>query len=127
MRQSRRSWLLGSVAGIGALTLGATWKNAGAALPSNEPARVIKIEAKKFSYTPKEITIRQGEQVVLELTSLDFVHGFNLPDFKIRADIPPGKVTTLALRPMETGRFSFLCDNFCGDGHETMEGTVIVV
>jgi cytochrome c oxidase subunit 2 len=121
--------LLGSCAGVGALLCAAVWKTAGAAPQredNNESARVIRIEAKKFVYTPNEIRIRKGEKVILELTALDFVHGFNLPDFKIRADIPPGKATIVALTPMEAGRFTFLCDNFCGNGHEEMNGIIIV-
>lgn len=134
MKQSRRSMLLGACAGIGALAFGAAWKNAGAvpaeagagADKKGEGARVIRIQAKKFEYTPNEIRVKKGEKIMLELTALDFVHGFNLPDFKIRADIPPGKATMLALNPTETGRFTFLCDNFCGDGHEEMNGILIV-
>ena len=130
MKQSRRSMLLGTCAGIGALACASVWKIAGAA-PAGEDkkddgARTIKIQAKKFEYTPNEIKVKKGEKIMLELTALDFVHGFNLPDFKIRTDIPPGKVTKVALNPTETGRFTFLCDNFCGDGHEEMNGILIV-
>ncbi|RXZ33136.1 cytochrome c oxidase subunit II [Oxalobacteraceae bacterium CAVE-383] len=131
MKQSRRSMLLGSAAGIGMLLCAAAWKEAGAEVPAegedkDKQARVIRIEAKKFVYTPNEIRIKKGEKVLLALTALDFVHGFNLPDFKLRTDIPPGKVTTVALNPMEAGRFTFLCDNFCGNGHEEMNGVIIV-
>jgi cytochrome c oxidase subunit 2 len=126
---SRRSMLLGSCASLGALFCAAVWMDASAEAPGkegDEKARVIKIEARKFVYTPNEIRIKKGEKVVLQLTALDFVHGFSLPDFKIRTDIPPGKITTVALNPTEVGRFTFLCDNFCGNGHEEMNGVIIV-
>ena len=45
--------------------------------------RVIKITAQKFSYEPNEIELKVGEPVVLELTSKDVTHGFNLPDLGI--------------------------------------------
>ena len=125
MMQSRRTLLLGALAGVGALCCGAMPSMQAKAQVQAKP-RIIKIEARKFVFTPNEITIKQGEQIILELTALDFIHGFSLPDFKMRTDIMPGKVTTLALNPTEVGRFTFLCDNFCGDGHETMNGSLIV-
>ncbi|MDB5991159.1 MAG: hypothetical protein JWQ10_2562 [Herbaspirillum sp.] len=129
MMQSRRSLLLGACAGVGVVLCGSMLSIHAATQAKDETKakpRVIKIEARKFIYTPNEITIKQGEQIILELTALDFVHGFSLPDFKMRTDIMPGKVTTLVLTPTDVGRFTFLCDNFCGDGHETMNGSIIV-
>jgi cytochrome c oxidase subunit 2 len=88
--------------------------------------RVIKIEARKFRFAPNVIELRKGEAVLLELTSLDFPHGFSLPDFKIRADLVMGKPVQVRLKPDQVGQFGFLCDNFCGSGHEEMAGTIIV-
>lgn len=94
----------------------------------NEPEEtVIKITAQRFHYTPNVITLKRGQPVILEFTSLDFVHGFNIPDLKLRVDLPPGKVTRLRLVPEKNGTYDFLCDNFCGSGHEEMNGKIIVV
>lgn len=88
--------------------------------------RVIKIVAQRFTYTPKEIILKKGEPVRLAFTSLDFIHGFNVPDLHIRADLPPGKITTVHLTPDKAGTYDFICDNFCGAGHEDMGGRIIV-
>jgi len=88
--------------------------------------RLIKIVAQRFSFTPNELKLQKGENVRLEFTSLDFVHGFNVPDMNLRADLPPGKITTLHLTPEKVGTFDFICDNFCGAGHEDMGGRIIV-
>lgn len=88
--------------------------------------RVIKVVAQRFSFTPSEIVLKTGEPVRLEFTSLDFVHGFNIPDLKIRADLPPGQVTTVHLLPKKAGVYEFLCDNFCGAEHEGMHGKILV-
>jgi cytochrome c oxidase subunit 2 len=90
------------------------------------PGRVVKIVAQKFQYTPAEIVLKKGETVTLELTALDFTHGFQIPDLDIRTDIPEGKITRLVLTPQKTGSFDFLCDNFCGSGHEDMAGRIVV-
>jgi cytochrome c oxidase subunit 2 len=65
--------------------------------------------------------------VTLELESADVVMGFNAPDFNIRTDIVPGKVSRLRFTPDKSGTFVFLCDIFCGDGHESMNGKLHVV
>ncbi len=95
---------------------------------SAEPKeKVIKITAKKFNYTPGTVTLKKGVPVILEFRTQDVLMGFNLPDFNARADIVPGKTTRLRLVPDKTGTFVFLCDVFCGTGHEEMNGKLIVV
>jgi len=88
--------------------------------------RVIKVVAKKFEFVPSEIHVKQGETVTLEFTAPEVPMGFNLDDFKLRADLVPGKVTTMHLTADKSGSFTFLCDVFCGTGHEEMSGTLIV-
>lgn len=103
----------------------ATASSALLAAPGRKP-RVVRIEAKKFEYTPREIVLKAGQAVELELTALDFVHGFNIPDLKLRADLVPGQTIRLAFTPAAPGTLDFLCDNFCGTGHEEMNGRFIV-
>ncbi|WP_317201504.1 cytochrome c oxidase subunit II [Janthinobacterium sp.] len=88
--------------------------------------KVIKIVAQRFKYTPNEIVLKTGPPVVLEITALDFMHGFKVPDLNLRVDLPPGKPTRLRLTPEKAGVYDFLCDNFCGSGHEEMNGRIIV-
>jgi len=98
------------------------------AAQSAEPKeKVIKITAKKFNYTPGEVKLKKGVPVILEFRTQDVLMGFNLPDFNARADIVPGKTTRLRVVPDKTGTFVFLCDVFCGTGHEEMNGKLIVV
>jgi cytochrome c oxidase subunit 2 len=91
------------------------------------PEQVIHITARKFVFLPGEITLKQGVPVVLEFESADVVMGFNLPDFKLRADIIPGQFSRVRLTPQKLGSFDFVCDIFCGDGHEGMSGKLHVV
>jgi plastocyanin len=98
-----------------------------AAAPAAEVgARVIKITAKKFEYSPGEIKLAKGEPATLEFTSLDVHHGFNCPELKVRADIYPGQTSRISITPDKAGTFHFHCDVFCGSGHEDMEGKIIV-
>ena len=124
MNLQRRLVLNRTLAMVGASALGAIGLGGSLASAAQEP--VIKIVAQRFRYTPNEIVLKKGQTAVLEFTSLDFVHGFNIPELKLRADLPPGKVTTVRVRFDEAGSYDFLCDNFCGDGHEEMAGRFVV-
>ena len=93
----------------------------------DEKDQMWMITAKRFEYSPKEITVKKGVPVVLQFASADRLHGFNCPSLGIRADIRPGKVNSIRLIPDKVGTFPFHCDNFCGSGHEGMRGTIIVV
>jgi len=121
MDNSRRNWLAKAFTGVAAWPVA----YAGVALGAPEE-RVIKIQAKRYAYTPNRIVLRKNEAVVLELTALDFTHGFSIPDWKIRADLLPGLAIRVRLKPESAGEFDFLCDNFCGSGHEEMSGKIVV-
>lgn len=101
----------------------------GAALGTEQDTgaeQVVQVTAQRFHYTPSEIVVKKGRPVVLEISSLDFTHGFNIPELKLRADLPPGKVTRVRFTPEHVGEYPFLCDNFCGEGHEQMHGRIVV-
>ncbi|HSB11233.1 MAG TPA: cupredoxin domain-containing protein [Blastocatellia bacterium] len=113
------------IALVAFLTAGLAVSTAG--IGSGAPKeKVIKLTAKKFEYSPAEITVKKGEPVVIEVSSEDVKHGFTLPDFGIRTDIKPGSVNRISFTPDKAGRFAFACDVFCGAGHEEMSGTLIV-
>jgi cytochrome c oxidase subunit II len=88
--------------------------------------RVIKVVARKWAFLPADIELRKGEPVTLEFTAPEVVMGFNAPDFKLRTDIIPGQVAKVRFTPDKAGTFTFLCDIFCGDGHEGMSGRFII-
>ncbi|HEX8785846.1 MAG TPA: cupredoxin domain-containing protein [Telluria sp.] len=114
----RRLFVLGAAAG--ALSLLAP------AIAARKQERVVQVRAHRFTYDPDEIRLARGEPVTFELTSLDVPMGFNLPDFGVRSDVLPGVVSRLRITPDKAGRFPFHCDIFCGAGHETMAGMIIV-
>jgi cytochrome c oxidase subunit II len=119
-RPGRRRALQGALAVVGAVTL-----RTGSAQAQGEP-RVIELSARRFAYEPNDIALKAGERVVIAIRSLDFIHGMNLPALGKRLDLVPGRVTRLELHPMVPGVIDFVCDNFCGDGHEEMHGRFVV-
>ena len=122
----RRGALRAGVAAAAAAADGAVALRSAPALAQSAGPRVIKMTAHRFAYEPAEVPLTVGEKVVVEIDSLDFVHGMNIPDLKTRLDLVPGRITRLELQPMQPGDIEFVCDNFCGDGHETMHGKFVV-
>ncbi len=124
MHAARRQWLahLGTLGAFGALAaLGWRGARAQAATP-----QVVQVIAKRFAYEPSDIVVRAGVPIVLEVKSLDFAHGMSFPDLNLRADLVPGKPVRITLPAQPAGMVDFLCDNFCGDDHETMHGRLLV-
>ena len=121
---NRRAALTSAALALLGLGYGAAFVAAEAAAPR---AKVVRITARRFSYNPGHLSLKKGVPVVLELESLDVLMGFNLPDFGLRADVLPGKMTRVRFVPDKAGQFVFLCDIFCGSGHEQMQGTLTVV
>jgi cytochrome c oxidase subunit 2 len=107
--------------------MGGGWRRFATAAVSAGAEQVVHMTAKKFEYTPNQITLKKGAPVVLEITALDRDHGFKVPELGIRADLKSGQVTRVRFVPDRTGTFEFRCDVFCGSGHEDMSGEIIVV
>jgi cytochrome c oxidase subunit II len=119
MRADRRRVLGGAIA----MAAGAM---AGAAVWAQPQERVIKVVARKFVFLPSDIAVKQGEAVVLEFTSPEVVMGFYAPDLNLRAVLVPNEVARVRFTPARAGTFPFICDIFCGDGHESMSGRIVV-
>ncbi len=88
---------------------------------SAEP-KVITIQAKRFVYTPSQITVRKGELITIRLESLDVTHGLFMDGYGIDIKARPGligKATFVADKP---GRFTFRCSETCGEFHPYMVG-----
>ncbi len=94
--------------------------------PDQQP-RVVRITAKRFEFVPSQVTLKKGEPVVLQLTSEDVTHGFFVRPLRIDEDIPAGQTKQIALTPQVAGKFTTICDHFCGVNHGAMHMTIEVV
>ena len=112
--------LLAGVCEIGLLGVPAT-------IVPTRATKVIEISAKKFEFTPSQITLKKGEPVILRLHSSDRVHGFMSKPLKIDTDIPNDSAEDIALTPDSAGDFTVICDHYCGTGHGGMKMKITVV
>lgn len=65
--------------------------------------------------------------VRLTMISQDVIHSFWVPEFRVKADVLPGRYTTIWFRANHTGTFHLNCSEFCGTLHSAMVGKVIVM
>jgi cytochrome c oxidase subunit 2 len=74
-----------------------------------------------------ELRVPAGKPVKLIMTSRDVIHGLFLPAFRLKQDILPGQYTYLYLQPDKEGTYDILCTEYCGVGHSTMRGKLVVM
>ena len=74
-----------------------------------------------------ELHVPIGQPVKLLMTSEDVIHSFFVPAFRVKADVLPGRYTTLWFTPTKTGRFHLFCAEYCGAEHSRMTGWVTVM
>ena len=94
--------------------------------PAELAPRRIEVTAKRFQFTPAEITLKKGEPVVLVL-SMDTTHGLQVKELGLETKIHKGQPTELAFTPDKTGTFVGHCSVFCGSGHGSMTLTLHIV
>lgn len=82
-----------------------------------------------FDITSDTLYLPVNRQVKLSLTSVDVIHSFWVPEFRVKQDVLPGEnlVKELRFTPIETGDFMVLCAELCGGAHAYMNSPVKVV
>jgi cytochrome c oxidase subunit II len=74
-----------------------------------------------------ELHVPLGRAVKLTMTSEDVIHDFFVPAFRVKADVLPGRYTTLWFEPTVPGRYQLFCAEYCGTKHSGMIGQVVVM
>jgi cytochrome c oxidase subunit 2 len=99
-------------------------------------AMVIKVRAQQFSWTfeypeyggivSEELYLPVDRPVVLKMESRDVIHSFWVPEFRVKQDVVPGRVTEYRITPTLIGNYKVRCAELCGASHYNMERDVIV-
>ncbi len=98
---------------------------AGRAVVKPPPGGDAYMIARVWSFDPI-LVLKKGERYKLHLSSLDLQHGFSLQPLNLNLQILPGYVYVMDIIPKEAGEFGVICNEFCGIGHHTMVGKIIV-
>jgi len=62
------------------------------------------------------------EKVLVNLTSKDVIHSFNMPVMRVKQDAIPGMTVPVWFEATDTGQFEIACAQLCGLGHYRMKG-----
>ena len=93
----------------------------------SEPKTVtIPIQAESFAFNPGVIHVNRGDRVMIELTSLDVVHGIHLDTYGLSVMSDPGQTVTMSFTADKSGTFRFRCSVTCGALHPFMIGKLKV-
>ena len=74
-----------------------------------------------------ELVLPLGREVDLQLRSLDVIHGFFLPDMRLKQNAVPGQILHVHFTPVREGIYPVLCTQLCGLGHARMQARLRVV
>ena len=101
-------------------------------------AMIVKVRAIQWSWSfeypavngvsviSDELHVPKGKQVLLRMTSSDVIHSFWVPEFRVKQDLVPGRITELRITPIREGNYKVRCAELCGTSHAYMEKPVIV-
>ncbi len=115
--------------GIGAVYLNNT-------LESEADEMVVNVTAAQWSWrfdypeygvSSSELTLPKDRQVLFQFESLDVIHSFWVPEFRLKQDVVPGITTTLRLKPTLAGSYTVRCAELCGLDHDYMLAPVTVL
>ncbi len=71
-----------------------------------------------------ELHVPVGRPVKLIMGSEDVLHSYYIPDFRVKADVIPGRYNVLWFTATRPGTYHLFCAEYCGTKHSGMIGTV---
>jgi cytochrome c oxidase subunit 2 len=83
-------------------------------------------EYPEYGVISDELHLPVGKQVLLQMTSTDVIHSFWVPEFRVKQDLVPGRITELRITPTVTGSYKVSCAELCGTSHAFMVNSVFV-
>lgn len=107
--------------------------------PANEI--VVNVTGQQFAWSyeyPSSVTggaplkttqlyVPEGESVDFKIRSIDVIHAFWIPAFRLQIDAVPGITTSYRATPDRLGSYPVVCNLLCGVGHGLMRSRIHVV
>jgi cytochrome c oxidase subunit 2 len=89
-------------------------------LDPNDPA------GKDDLISKNELHLLNQKPAIIEITSKDVIHGFQLQHMRISQDAIPGSRIPVWFRPVRAGEYELVCSQLCGAGHFAMRALLKV-
>ncbi|GAC1415453.1 MAG: hypothetical protein NVSMB62_03130 [Acidobacteriaceae bacterium] len=74
-----------------------------------------------------ELVLPAGREVDLRLRAKDVIHGFFVPEMRLKQNAVPGETIHVHFTPTAPGTYAILCTQLCGLGHYRMAASLRVL
>lgn len=91
-----------------------------------EPGSDVILMAQMWRWSPALI-LKKDEWYSLHISSKDLVHGFSLQPSNMNFQVYPDYDYVLKFKPTVAGEAKVICNEYCGIGHHTMIGKIVVI
>lgn len=95
-------------------------------MQAHAATKSFNMTAQQYSFSPSSITVEEGDTVNLSIKSVDVDHGFSIAEFGVNTTLSAGKTTSVSFTADKVGTYTFFCSVYCGSGHASMTGTLVV-
>ncbi len=74
-----------------------------------------------------QLVLPADHEVDLALRAVDVIHGFAIPELRLKQNAVPGQAVHVHFTPTAPGTYAILCTQVCGSGHYRMQATLRVL
>jgi cytochrome c oxidase subunit 2 len=74
-----------------------------------------------------QLVLPAGREVDLTLRAVDVIHGFAVPEMRLKQNAVPGETQHIHFTPTRPGDYAILCTQVCGLGHYRMQASLHVL
>lgn len=91
-----------------------------------EPNSDVFMMGEMWRWSPA-LVLQKDQSYKFHISSKDLLHGFSLQPSNMNFQVYPGYDYVLEFKPTEAGEYKVICNEFCGIGHHTMIGKIVVI
>ena len=74
-----------------------------------------------------ELVLPANREIDLRLNAQDVIHGFSIPELRLKQNAVPGQPMHIHFTPTTSGTYAILCTQVCGLGHYRMNANLRVL
>ena len=78
-------------------------------------------------FVTSELVLPSNHPVDLRLNAQDVIHGFAIPEMRLKQNAVPGQTIHLHFTPTTPGTYAILCTQLCGTGHYRMQANLRIL
>jgi len=73
-----------------------------------------------------EMHVPLNTPITLYVTAKDVIHGFWVPEVRLKQDMVPGLTNVMRFTPTKAGTYRIICTSYCGAGHGAMAAKLVI-